>query len=134
MLIANAILTSMLKILSDLIINHIIGSPAKINKSLQLCFRISCFYHFATESVQNNQNLKIFGRPSRQNLGIALQAFTILYWTFSSNPHPPLDVFILLPLANEFGTDTARYNLHHLFTICNINRFAVIKKENRVKY
>ncbi len=39
-------------------INHTIGSAAKIEKSLQLCFRISCFLlYFATKSVQNNQNL-----------------------------------------------------------------------------
>ena len=46
--IANAKLTSMLKILSDLIINHTIGSPAKINNYLQLRFRIAHFlslYH-----------------------------------------------------------------------------------------
>ena len=40
--ITNAPLTSMLKILSDPIINQI-GTSVQINKSLQLCFRISCF-------------------------------------------------------------------------------------------
>ncbi len=38
---ANAPLTSMLKILSDLKIKQTFGSSVQINKSLQLCFRIS---------------------------------------------------------------------------------------------
>ena len=41
--IANAPLTSMLKILSDPIINQTIGSSVQINRSLQLYFRVSCF-------------------------------------------------------------------------------------------
>ncbi len=40
----NAPLTSVLKILSDPIINQTIGSSVQINRSLQLCFRISCFF------------------------------------------------------------------------------------------
>ncbi len=48
----------MLKILSDPIINQIIGSSVQINRSLHFCFRIFCFLSVTTKSMQNNQNLK----------------------------------------------------------------------------
>ena len=63
MCIANASLNSMLKIIGSDIIT------AKINKSLQLYFRISCFYDFVTKTVQNKPNL--FFPDSKHNMGIA---------------------------------------------------------------
>ena len=54
-------LTSMLKILSELVINPIV-SFAKI-KFMQLCFRMFVFYDFFTKSIQNDQNLKFPAYP-----------------------------------------------------------------------
>ncbi len=61
---------SMLKILSDPILNHTIGSSTKLNKLLQLHFRISCFHDFVTQLKQNNQNFLLM--PPKQNVGVAL--------------------------------------------------------------
>ena len=60
--------TSMLKILSDPIINHTIGRNQVI---ATLTSEFLVFYHFATKSIQNNQNFK-FSADTTQNLGIAL--------------------------------------------------------------
>ncbi len=62
---------AMLKILSDPIINQAIDSSVQINISLQFCFSISCFYQFATKSIQNKQNLE-FRHTLHTNQGIAL--------------------------------------------------------------
>ncbi len=68
-------LTSLLNILWDPIINHTIGSSAKIKKSLQLWSSgFLVFNHFATKSIQNNQNIAfLVDSPyPHQNLGIPL--------------------------------------------------------------
>ena len=61
----NAPLTAMVKILSDPIINQLpVFCPN--NRSLQICFRISCFfYQFATKSIQYNKNLKFLADPPK---------------------------------------------------------------------
>ena len=64
--VANAPLTSMLKILPDPIINWHFCQNKQIIATLLLVFN-----QFATKSIQNNQKSKIFGRRSTQNLGIA---------------------------------------------------------------
>ncbi len=74
--IANAPLTSMLKILSDPIINQTIGSSVKLNRSSQLCIRISSFSSVYHQINKKNLKSKIFFRPSIQNLGIALKSST----------------------------------------------------------
>ncbi len=56
----------------DPIINQIIGSTAKINNSLQLCFRISCFFITLPPNQYKITKLQIFDRPSTWNLGIAI--------------------------------------------------------------
>ena len=61
--IANVPLTPMVKILSDLIINQTIGSSVQVNRSLQLCFRISCFLTVCHQINTNNQNLKFLADP-----------------------------------------------------------------------
>ena len=48
------------------VIIHIIGSSAKINKSLQLCFRISCFLSLRHQTNANDQNVKILTDPSHK--------------------------------------------------------------------
>ncbi len=67
MCIANAPSTSMLKIFSDLIINYTIGSSAKINKSLQFCFRISCFFMILpANQYKVPPNLKFLADPPQK--------------------------------------------------------------------
>ena len=55
-----ALLTSMMKILSDPIINQAIGSPVNklvLAKPCNSASGLLVFYQFATNSIQNNQNL-----------------------------------------------------------------------------
>ena len=63
---------SMLKILSDPIINHAAGSFAKINTGpCNSASGFLVFYHFATKSLQNNKNLQFSADPPHK-MGIAL--------------------------------------------------------------
>ena len=73
----------MLKILSDRIINQTIGSSVKINRSLQLWFRISFFFQFTTKSIQNKQNLKFLADLWHKiwELHSKLSSFLTMLWT-----------------------------------------------------
>ena len=57
--IANAPLTSMLKTSDPIIYSYLVIGSSAMNKSLQLCFQDLLIYHFATKSIQNDQNLKL---------------------------------------------------------------------------
>ncbi len=59
MCVANAPLSSMLKILSDPIIIQTIGSSMQINKC-KSALGFLVFYQFAFKSIQNKQNLTFY--------------------------------------------------------------------------
>ena len=52
--------------------NHMIGSSVKISKSLELYFRIPCFFITLLPNQNKITNSNIFDRSSTQNLGVAL--------------------------------------------------------------
>ena len=66
---ANAPLASVLKTLSDPIINHIIGNFAKVNKSLHSASGFFfIFMTFFPKSLQNDQNLKFAAVPQSHKM------------------------------------------------------------------
>ena len=82
MFIANAQLTSMLKILSDPIINHTIRSSTINTQVLAtLLHDLLVFYHFATKSIQNNQNLQFSVGPPHKSGKSTLMADPMGYQT-----------------------------------------------------
>ena len=78
--ITNHLLMSMLKILSDIIIIHIVGASTKISKSLQLCFRVLLYF-------LNVQNLQFLADPPSKLLPNQYKCpkSTIFGWPFHAN-------------------------------------------------
>ena len=85
MCISKAPLTFMLKILLNLIINHLIGSSTKMNKSLQLCFRTGFLVpYFMTLFPNQYQNAKFLADPEQKIWKQNFKQLTQNFYTLSN--------------------------------------------------